>query len=533
MTPAPPRSANPLRICLILECPGRCLPEDVPDPVARMIAATPDIEYTIHLIGDRKGHAPRSGQDLPPNTSSVTTGHPGGEHDPAQSKPGHGSSRQKGEFLGLVRSFAHAPDIDTRFSALCDASAILRRQPGIFTLADLLQSQSWRQLLVESHQRYAPQVPFVRFHSTVGDLATTVWNLLHTAAGLPGADVYHCLSTGQAGLLGALASRLNRAPLVLGETRDALSEHAEEVRKSTHLATPAGLIAPFDGDLGPLRNLWFGFFELLSRIACSRADCITAPCKDNAATRIKHGASPGRVTVIPNGVDAARFATIARENLQAGPPADGRVTVGCRGPIVPANDIKTLLRTARLVLRTHPETRFLVAGDTDANPGYAAECLALADRLGISQSFEFHRRMDTEEFLRRSDIFIQTCLCEGQPSTLLEASAAGLPVVSTNVGACRETVAEQFPGHPTLGPSGFIMEVADPAGGRLALNQLIANPELRYEHGMNGLRRVQSAHQQQDIADRFRKLYLTLAARPGPCAPAPHRQPAVPDDRLR
>jgi glycosyltransferase involved in cell wall biosynthesis len=328
------------------------------------------------------------------------------------------------------------------------------------------------------------------------------------------------MSSGYAGFLGALASRLHHAPLLLSVHGADLTERIEGIRRSARLAPPPGLTAPFAGNLGPCKSLWIGFFELLGRLACTRAERVTAPCQSQARVLIELGAPPQHVTVIPNGIDAMRFASIARKKLQEQPAHERRITVGFLGRLVPVKDIKTLLRAARLVLKAHPETRFLLAGPHDADPEYFAECRALAERTGISQSVEFPGPMSSDAFLRRCDIVTLTSIDEGMPFAILEASAAGLPVVAPDVGACRKVIVAQLPGHPTLGPSGFITEVASPVSTANALKQLVASADLRFEQGMNGLRRVQSAYRQEFIVDRYHKLYHALAASPAALGPA-------------
>lgn len=499
----PPR----FRVCLVLEGTRRFAPGRVSTWIRQIARDMPDIEFFLHYCGDRSEHAIRPPDKLPGNVSLVTTSHLDEQPDPAQEQPGSGSHRQKTAFFDLVRTFLSNPDLAERLESLCRAAVTLRNRPGMFTRADLITSSEAWQLLMESHERHAPDSPLVRYHATACDLASVLWNLLQTATTIPEADVYHSIGSGPVALLGAIASRLHNAPLILSGQSASLEEHIEAIRSAHRHAPHPDLTSPFRGDLGISASLEIAFCELPTRLALHQASRVTAVSESDARVAIGLGAHPERLAVVPHGIDSTRFTSIAQDKLQDRPPADGRITVGFLGRIVPAKDVKTLLRAARLVLKSHPETRFLIAGPTEADPSYFADCLALADQLGISPSIEFPGRTTLDEFLVRSDIVAITSLSDDLPLVLLEASAAGLPVVASDVGACRQALINQLPDHPTLGAAGIITEIADPSGTAGAINQLIANHELRFEHGMNGLRRVQSAYRHEDGFAAYHRLY--------------------------
>ena len=203
--------------------------------------------------------------------------------------------------------------------------------------------------------------------------------------------------------------------------------------------------------------------------------------------------------IIPNGIDTSRFAEISAAKLTRLEDDSQPVTVGFLGRVVPIKDVKTLLRAARLVGHHYPTTRFLVAGPTDEDPEYFEECLALTRQLGIEGMVEFAGRMDPADFLARSDIVLLTSISEGLPFAILEASAAGLPVVATDVGSCRELLTFPLCAVNSPGPSGIVTEVANPASTAAALGHLVGSASLRKRLGFNGLQRVEAAYRQEDI----------------------------------
>ncbi|MFQ3621633.1 MAG: glycosyltransferase family 4 protein [Spirochaetales bacterium] len=108
----------------------------------------------------------------------------------------------------------------------------------------------------------------------------------------------------------------------------------------------------------------------------------------------------------------------------------------------------------------------------------------LAGELGISERVHFAgQRLDVPQRLREADIFVLATHWEGFPRSILEAMRAGLPVIATDVGGCRESVVE--------GKTGFLVPKEDPEALRERLKTLILNGELRVAMGREGRRRFE------------------------------------------
>ena len=510
------------RVCLILEGTYPYVSGGVSTWVHQIIAAMPDIDFDIHFIGDKKDLNQEFKYELPPNVTSLSESYLFDKLPASQKKLGRGSRTEKAAFIRIISRFLHAGDFATRMDALGEAADVLRHSPDLITLEDLFKNKDSWALLTEAYQQHSPDAPFFRFHSAVRDLATLLWNLIRTAGTLPVADTYHCVCTGYAGLLGALASRIHGAAFLFSEHGVYLKERIEDIRKSTWLAD-GKQSSPFQGDLGTFKSLWIDFFDLLCRFAYQNASCITALFGGNAKLQIEFGADPAKVAIIPNGIDTSRFASIARMKLDPERNTPEKITVGFLGRVVPIKDVKTLLRSAALTLNTHPNAHFLCAGPTEEDPAYYEECLALVRQLGIENNVSFPGRMKPDDFLEQSDIVILTSISEGLPFAVLEASAAGLPfavleasaaglpVVATDVGSCRELIETPLPKHPQIGQSGLVTEVANPASTAAALCQLVGSAKLRHTLGSNGLQRVEHAYRQEDIIAQYRYLYLSIA----------------------
>ena len=150
-------------------------------------------------------------------------------------------------------------------------------------------------------------------------------------------------------------------------------------------------------------------------------------------------------------------------------------------------DVELLLEVAALVRRTHPETEVVIMGD-----GPDRERLeARAAELGLGDAAVFTGRVtDVPDRLRGLDLFLITSVYEGGVSmSVLEAMAAGLPVVVTAAGGVEEAVVD--------GETGFVV-TRDQERGALAAAlaeraaALLDDPGLRARMGAAGARRVRA-----------------------------------------
>lgn len=146
-----------------------------------------------------------------------------------------------------------------------------------------------------------------------------------------------------------------------------------------------------------------------------------------------------RVHWIPNGVDTIKFQPTARnEKLREElclPPR--KKIVGLVAQLRPEKNHELFLETAALVLRTEPQTQFVLVGHGPRRD----DLEALAARLGIAKNIHFlGARRDVPELLRLFDVFCLTSKIEANPVSILEAQASGVPVVATRVGSIPQTV---------------------------------------------------------------------------------------------
>jgi glycosyltransferase involved in cell wall biosynthesis len=218
------------------------------------------------------------------------------------------------------------------------------------------------------------------------------------------------------------------------------------------------------------------------------------------------GVAPAsKFEVVPLGFDLEPFTVSdpqrsrARDTLRAelGIPPDALV-VTLVARLVPIKRVDRLLRVARALGDPH----FLIIGDGELREELqrSPDALALGGRL-IWAGF----RRDMPAVCFASDVVVQTSDNEGTPVALIEAQAAGVPVVSTCVGGTPSAV--------TNGETGWLVEPDDVEGFAKRVAALLQDPGARARIGAEGRRRALESFGLAGLVDRIDDLYRGLYER--------------------
>jgi glycosyltransferase involved in cell wall biosynthesis len=204
---------------------------------------------------------------------------------------------------------------------------------------------------------------------------------------------------------------------------------------------------------------------------------------------------PDRVSLIPNAVVPAPDDP---PDLSGALP-DGwldRPLVGVVARLQPEKGVATFLKAAARVSKTFPEARFLVAGDGPLR----GELLDLAGRLGVRDRTRFlGYRTDARAIIGLLDVLVVPSLTEGSPLIVLEAMAAGVPVVASAVGG--------VPDQARHGEEGLLVPPGDPEALARALGELLRDPDRARLLGEAGRRRTENEFSHQTLVGRIEGVY--------------------------
>lgn len=189
-------------------------------------------------------------------------------------------------------------------------------------------------------------------------------------------------------------------------------------------------------------------------------------------------APPDRVSVIPLGLDLDRFLAIDRRTFdfgdQLGFPREAFV-IGCVGRLVRIKDIRTLIDAVAIAAAELPSLRLAIVGDGTERA--ALEQHMRQSNLGAVVAFTGWRR-DLTTVYGGLDVVALSSRNEGTPVALIEAMAAGRPVVATAVGGVPDVVED--------GVSGLVVTPADPERLAAAIVRLGRSPDVRAQMGCRG-----------------------------------------------
>ncbi|MBI2959250.1 MAG: glycosyltransferase [Betaproteobacteria bacterium] len=209
-------------------------------------------------------------------------------------------------------------------------------------------------------------------------------------------------------------------------------------------------------------------------VACSRS------VAGHVAERI--GVPAARIDVVPNGVEAERFARgdrcTARAQLGIG---DDRIVVGLVGRISEQKGQEEFIRAAAIVRARFPAALFLVIGSADT-PNLLAQAKDLVAELGVADSVRFTGHVaDMPSLYASLDVLAAPSRWEGFGLMLVEAMAAGKPIVATRVGAIPEVCG---------GDTALLVPPCNPPALAEALLALLADPVRAQAMGRAGAARA-------------------------------------------
>jgi glycosyltransferase involved in cell wall biosynthesis len=266
------------------------------------------------------------------------------------------------------------------------------------------------------------------------------------------------------------------------------------------------VIAGPGGDLDRFRTmrLWpltarydRGTLDRLVRLVARRADaflCLNERAREEA---VALGVKPRRCHVVPNGIDVARFAAVIPS------AADDRRRVLSVARLVPQKGLDVLLKALPVVREAMGDVTLTLLGEGPER----ARLGLLAEELGVADGVRFGGVVtDVAPYFSVADVFVLPSRFEGLPLALLEAMAAGLPVVATAVDGNVDVVRN--------GMDGLVVPPDDPVALASALIEVLSKPDLALRLGAAARRRVAELYDVESMTNRTCEVYQRVLEAP-------------------
>lgn len=209
--------------------------------------------------------------------------------------------------------------------------------------------------------------------------------------------------------------------------------------------------------------------------------------------------APEKIRTIENGIDGSRYnieVNVSDKKKELG--------VGIQSPVIglgvrlcEQKGISFLLQAMPEVIAAVPDIQLLIAGQGHLDQSLQQEAID----LGIKQHVKFlGPRLDIASLLHVFDIYVLPSLWEGLPMVLLEAMAAGCPVIATKVGGVTRAVQHES--------NGLLVPAEDSDALAQAIVRLLADGALREKFSRNGLLKFEQQFSAEVMARKYESLYL-------------------------
>lgn len=440
-------------ILLLLEGTFPYVSGGVSSWVDTLIRKFPNYTFAIVFLGGQKSDYNGFRYQLPPNVTHFEAHYlfdPTEKHKPHEAKP------NPHDFDALTSVHDGFKNIDaTDFCVLGKALKQSLVDQDRDLLSDFLFSRNAWDYVTKMYKENCPDISFLDYFWLVRNMHMPVYKVMNLIKVLPKVKMIHSISTGYAGFLGALIHHKFHYPFVLTEHGIYVKERKIDLLQGQWAAVGNFVQQRETITQQYMTEQWIKFFTILARFCYAAADPIISLFSECQRRQVLDGADESKTIIIPNGVN------ISRELKLKKAPHQERPIIGLIGRVVPIKDIKNLIRAMVLVKQKIPGAIAWIVGPTDEDPGYFTECKELVDVLGLKEQVVFKGMQRIPDILPELDVLTLSSISEALPLVILEAFDAGIPVVATDVGACRELISGVKEADRALGDAGIVVEIAN------------------------------------------------------------------------
>ncbi len=465
-----------MKICLIVEGAYPYVSGGVSSWMVQLMKSMPQHEFVVQVISPERTEEKKPFQcEIPDNLSLIEEVYlQDDDYVGKRAKKVKLNQKEKDAIKQFL--FGTLTDWETIFDLF---------QKKTVSLNSLLGSSDFFEIIKECYLEKYDRIAFSDFLWTLRSMCLPMFTILKSAP--MQADIYHCVSTGYAGVLGSMQKYLFGGKLIVTEHGIYTREREEEIIRANWVK-------------GIYKDLWIDQFKKLSLCAYHYADVVTALFKEASIFQKELGCPKEKQLVIPNGVRVGEFVGIPMKE-----PSDSYINVGAMLRVTPIKDVKTLISAFAVAKSVDNRLKLWIMGPTDENPEYAKECERQIADLKIPDVV-MTGRIPMKEYIGKMDFLVLSSLSEGQPLVILEAFAAKKPMITTNVGNCRGML---YGDRETddLGKAGIVVPILGVNQMAQAMLDLAADEELRKTMGEIGYERAAKYFDGNEVFDKYLELY--------------------------
>ena len=356
------------------------------------------------------------------------------------------------------------------------------------SLNDLLMGEDFLRAVMECYRLKYSQVVFSDFLWTMRSIYLPLFIIMK--ADIPKADLYHCVATGYAGVLGSMAKHRYGSRILISEHGIYTREREEELIKAKWVQ-------------GIYKNIWIEQFRKMSKLAYTEGSLVTSLFEHARKLQIELDCPEEKTMVTPNGIRVQNLQNLSEKTKED----EGFINIGAVLRVTPIKDVKTMIQAFGFAKKREPHLKLWIMGPADEDVKYAQECYDLVESLG-TKDIEFTGRVNVKDYLGKMDFTLLTSISEGQPLTILESYAAHKPVIATDVGNCRELI---YGSNDDFGEAGILTHIMNIEEIAHAMVTMSLQEEERLRMGEAGYKRVNAFYRIEQMKDVYREIYKELS----------------------
>jgi len=332
-------------------------------------------------------------------------------------------------------------------------------------------------------------------HAALSDFFWTIRSMILPLVGLlridmPKAYIYHTVSAGYAGIMAVLGKKQHKSNMIITEHGIYTREREEEIIGASWVPVH-------------FKDLWIKYFHNLSHCSYTYADRAITLFEDARIIQRELGCDKAKQMVIENGVNVKAFLSLKRKEY-----GKNGLNIGAIVRVVPIKDILTMIQAFNLVSEAYPNAQFYIMGPNDESVEYFEECLSITRIMGLEDVVSFTGRIDIKEYMPLMDVMVLSSISEGQPLSILESLAAGIPNVATNVGSCKEILYGKK--GDELGQAGIVVPIMDYKQLAKGIIKILKSKKTHDSMALAGEERVKKIYTKERFINSYKELYLNF-----------------------